>query len=207
MLGSAPELQVNLRGLASRLDPDNSKKLRASVLMDILEGWASQKWIKLNHVTRDVVKLRDIKVAENLGRHQILSDDVLKILYAALGDKKGARLPLQYELERLADEVTDSTQLVWDSKELEQILLWLHQRKIIRLSEGLNLFQHSLKVRVIKGALTRSAVNYYLKIWGYDQERMTRQPPAVRFQAMKSNECWHFDLSPSDLKNDFAAFI
>ena len=29
---------------------------------------------------------------------------------------------------------------------------------------------------------------------------MTRQPPAVRFQAEHSNECWHFDLSPSDLK-------
>lgn len=30
---------------------------------------------------------------------------------------------------------------------------------------------------------------------------MTRQPPAVRFQAEHSNECWHFDLSPSDLKH------
>lgn len=44
-----------------------------------------------------------------------------------------------------------------------------------------------------KGVLTRSTVNYYLKTWGYDQERMTRQPPSVRFQATKSNECWHFD--------------
>jgi len=30
---------------------------------------------------------------------------------------------------------------------------------------------------------------------------MTRQPPAVRFQADNSNDCWHFDLSPSDLKH------
>ena len=52
-----------------------------------------------------------------------------------------------------------------------------------------------------KGALTRSTVNYYLKTWGYDQERMTRRPPAVRFQAEYSNECWHFDLSTSDLKH------
>jgi len=51
-----------------------------------------------------------------------------------------------------------------------------------------------------KGMLTRSTVNYYLKTWGYDHQRMTRQPPAVRFQATHSNECWHFDLSPSDLK-------
>jgi type II secretory pathway predicted ATPase ExeA len=51
-----------------------------------------------------------------------------------------------------------------------------------------------------KGLLTKSTVNYYLKTWGYDHSSMTRQPPAVRFQAESSNECWHFDLSPSDLK-------
>jgi hypothetical protein len=30
---------------------------------------------------------------------------------------------------------------------------------------------------------------------------MTRQPPAVHFQAEHSNDSWHFDLSPSDLKH------
>jgi hypothetical protein len=29
---------------------------------------------------------------------------------------------------------------------------------------------------------------------------MTREPPAVRFQAAQSNAIWHFDMSPSDLK-------
>jgi hypothetical protein len=52
-----------------------------------------------------------------------------------------------------------------------------------------------------KGLLTKTTINRYLKAWGYDQERMTRQPPAVRFQADDSNDCWHFDLSPSDLKH------
>jgi hypothetical protein len=65
------------------------------------------------------------------------------------------------------------------------------------------------------GLLTKTTVNRYLQKWGYDQERMTRQPPAVRFQADDSNDCWHFDkaalrgklppqtcrLSPSDLKH------
>jgi hypothetical protein len=51
------------------------------------------------------------------------------------------------------------------------------------------------------GLLTKTTVNYYLRIWGYDQERMTRQPPAVRFQAENSNDCWQLDLSPSDLKH------
>lgn len=52
-----------------------------------------------------------------------------------------------------------------------------------------------------KGLLTKTTVNRYLKAWGYDTERMTRQPAAVRFQADDSNDCWHFDLSPSDLKH------
>ncbi len=52
-----------------------------------------------------------------------------------------------------------------------------------------------------KKLLSKTTVNRYLKAWGYDQERMTRQPAAVRFQADDSNDCWHFDLSPSDLKH------
>jgi hypothetical protein len=55
-------------------------------------------------------------------------------------------------------------------------------------------------VQLPEGLLSKSTVNYYLKAWGYDQTSMTRQPPAVRFQAELSNDCWHFDLSPSDLK-------
>ncbi len=44
-------------------------------------------------------------------------------------------------------------------------------------------------------------IHYYWSAWGYDLERLTRQPPAVRFQAERSDECWHFDLSPSDFKH------
>lgn len=51
-----------------------------------------------------------------------------------------------------------------------------------------------------QGLLKKSTVNRYLKKWGYDRNTLLRQPPAVRFQAESSNQCWHFDLSPSDLK-------
>ncbi len=50
------------------------------------------------------------------------------------------------------------------------------------------------------GLLKKTTVNRYLKQWGYDKERLSRQPPAVRFEAEYSNQCWHFDLSSSDLK-------
>jgi hypothetical protein len=45
-----------------------------------------------------------------------------------------------------------------------------------------------------------TTVNHHLKRWGYDRPTLLRQPPAVRFQAQHSNDCWQFDLSPSDLK-------
>jgi len=55
--------------------------------------------------------------------------------------------------------------------------------------------------RLAPGRLTASTLNRHLKRLGYDQERMTRQPPAVRFQAERSNALWHFDMSLSDLKH------
>ena len=51
------------------------------------------------------------------------------------------------------------------------------------------------------GRLTASTVNRHLRRLGYDHERMTRPPPAVRFQAECANALWHFDMSPSDLKH------
>lgn len=55
-------------------------------------------------------------------------------------------------------------------------------------------------MRAPQGVLTRSTVNQYLTLWHLDQPRLRRQPPAVRFQAERSNDCWQFDMSPSDLK-------
>jgi hypothetical protein len=40
----------------------------------------------------------------------------------------------------------------------------------------------------------------YLRQFHLDQGRLRREPPAVRFQAELSNDCWQFDMSPSDLK-------
>jgi hypothetical protein len=55
-------------------------------------------------------------------------------------------------------------------------------------------------VQAPKGLLKPPTLNRYLKQWGYDWTTLRRPPPAVRFQARSSNECWQFDLSPSDLK-------
>jgi hypothetical protein len=55
-------------------------------------------------------------------------------------------------------------------------------------------------VRAPAGVLTKSTVNRYLRAWGFDDARLRQPPVATRFQAEHSNDCWHFDASPSDLK-------
>jgi len=51
-----------------------------------------------------------------------------------------------------------------------------------------------------KGMIKKSTINKYLKKWGYTTELCSIEPAVARFQARHSNECWQFDLSPSDLK-------
>ncbi|MGK7915571.1 MAG: IS481 family transposase [Prochloraceae cyanobacterium] len=70
----------------------------------------------------------------------------------------------------------------------------------IRLLEEYGINTPDGLVKAPPGLLKKSTVNRYLNKLGYDLNRLTRQPPAVRFQAEFSNQCWHFDLSPSDLK-------
>jgi hypothetical protein len=55
-------------------------------------------------------------------------------------------------------------------------------------------------MRAPQGVLHKTTSNVYVRQWHVDQPRLTRQPPAVRFEAEHSHDCWPFDLSPSDLK-------
>jgi hypothetical protein len=54
--------------------------------------------------------------------------------------------------------------------------------------------------QVLRGQFRKTTVNRYLRQWGLDHDVLLRAPPAVRFEARASNQCWQFDLSPSDLK-------
>jgi len=56
-------------------------------------------------------------------------------------------------------------------------------------------------VKAPQGLLHKSTVDIYLRQLHLDQGRLQREPPAVRFQALHSNDCWQFDMSPSDLKH------
>jgi hypothetical protein len=76
----------------------------------------------------------------------------------------------------------------------------LSTAEAIRLIETCGIDTPDGHIHAPPGILTRPTVNRYLKQWGYDRTTLLRPPPAVRFQAEYSNDCWHFDLSPSDLK-------
>ena len=55
-------------------------------------------------------------------------------------------------------------------------------------------------VRAPPGLLKRATVDRVLRALGLDHARVVRPIAAVRFQAKRSNDLWHFDMSPSDLK-------
>ncbi len=76
----------------------------------------------------------------------------------------------------------------------------LSTAEAIRLLEEHGINTDNGYLQAPTGLLKKTTVNRYLKQWGYDKERLSRQPPAVRFEAEYSNQCWHFDLSSSDLK-------
>ena len=76
----------------------------------------------------------------------------------------------------------------------------LSTRRAIALLEEHGIETPDGHVRAPAGLLRRATVDRHLLRWGYDQERMSRPPAAVRFEALRSNALWQFDLSPSDLK-------
>ncbi len=76
----------------------------------------------------------------------------------------------------------------------------LSTSEAIRLLEnGIYLGKELIKVE--KEALKKTTVNRFLNQFGLNPTQLEAQRPVSRFQAQYSNECWQFDLSPSDLKN------
>jgi hypothetical protein len=111
------------------------------------------------------------------------------------GDRGTPRVLPQEQLERYC-ELVAAMKLRTANKQGRH----LSTAETIRLLEDYGVETPDGFIRAPKGLLKRSTVNRYLKHWGYDPQTLARQPPAVRFQAVHSNDCWHFDLSPSDLK-------
>jgi hypothetical protein len=77
----------------------------------------------------------------------------------------------------------------------------LSTQRAIELLEQYGVETSQGLIRAPQGVLHKTTVNVYLHQWHLDHPRLTRQSPAVRFEAEQSNDCWQFDMSPSDLKH------
>lgn len=100
------------------------------------------------------------------------------------------------ELERYCEVIAAITVRTCNKKQR-----CLPTTQAIKLLETFGVETDQGLLKASPGQLKRTTIEKYLREWGYDRATLSRQPPAVRFQAQKSNECWHFDLSPSDLKH------
>lgn len=102
----------------------------------------------------------------------------------------------QAEMERYAEIVAALKLRTLNKKDRR-----LSTRRAIELLEEDGVETPDGLVRAPKGLLKRPTLDRFMRAAGYDHARITRPSPAVRFQARRSNELWHFDMSPSDLKH------
>jgi ATP-dependent DNA helicase RecQ len=173
LLGDRPQVQLICRGLATHLDPDGSKKIGAAKLIEILEGWDFLGWIDLRRVNRDVVVVGKVRIPEFFDSHTTLVENTIEELFKALDKTTGARLRLEQDLGQLLANVNErSHPLVWSAEQLEKALVWMHRHRLLRLTDGLNLFHQAMKVKVFKGASVVTVASKYPKevVPHYDEQ-------------------------------------
>ena len=146
---------------------------------------------------------RAIQIAAVAELYGISTTTVYRALYAFRkphavhrADHGKPRLLPQTELERYC-ELIAALKLRTTNKKGRHI----STGRAIELMEDYGVETAQGLVKAPKGLLRRPTVNRYLLLLRLDQPRLLREPPAVRFQAEYSNDCWQFDMSPSDLKH------
>ena len=155
LLSDRQEIQINCRGLATRLDPGGTEKLSAAKILDILEGWKYLGWIEYRRVNRDIVVVKKFTAKENFDAYSILIKNIISDLYDSvdktLEKTSGARLRLQIDINDLLSKVNQlSDPQTFELEDLEKAIAWMHRHRLIRLADGINLFYQAMKVRLLK---------------------------------------------------------
>lgn len=202
-------VQVNLSALVLRINCE--KKPKASDLMSILEAWEHQKWIRLKKIKNHLVRIENLeRVEENLENQKLLTESILDLFYESLGNIKGARLRVIYNLEEILEQVNQKNKPIQHTeKELKDSLHWLHQQEIIRLTEGLSLFHQSLKVKVFKGARIDTITTRYPEIKNYYEEQEWRTNVMIQYGKIQDSNCRqqlardYFQLSREEFENQY----
>ena len=222
LVGQRSRLQLNLRGLATRLDSGNRQKLEAAQLLAILEGWQTLRWLQLQRPSAGLIELRPAGqlsdplalVIDRLPQHHAFCRRVLACLYAEIDRTAevttGARLRLQWDLEQLLQAVCQRPPTAADAIALKRSLLWLHQQDVLRLTDGLLLFRQALKLRVIKGADIRAIARHYRALSEHYAEQTRKTHLLLQYGQLANNETArqqlvtdYFTLSPEALAETY----
>jgi len=160
LLSDRQEIQINCRGLATRLDPGRTEKLSAAKILDILEGWKYLGWIEYRRVNRDIVIIKKFTAKENFDTYSILIKNIIDILYRELGEQSGARLRLLiddiHDLLAKVNQLSDPQ--TFELEDLEKAIAWMHRHRLIRLADGINLFYQAMKVRLLKSVADKNTL-------------------------------------------------
>ena len=111
-------------------------------------------------------------------------------------DKGKPRILSQNEMEKYC-EIVAALRIRTTNKKGRQ----MSTSQAIRILEETGVQVGKEFLRLPKGVLNKTTVNRYLRAWKLDAASCARESPSSSFQAEYSNDCWQFDLSPSDLKH------
>lgn len=146
--------------------------------------------------------IRSILVKETASLYGVSVDTVYRALRKARTVKTVARSD-RGKLRKLSNEDMELYCEIIAAMKIRTCNQKGHHLSTVRAIELLENYGMDTPYGFIKpepGLLNKSTINHYLKAWDYDLDSLKQPTPAVRFQANHSNECWQFDLSPSDLK-------
>lgn len=110
-------------------------------------------------------------------------------------DHGSTRVAARSDMERFA-EIVAALKIRTSNKKGRH----LSTERAIELLETTGVETPEGLVRAPSGLLKRPTIDRLLRTSGLDYARVIRPTAAVRFQARHANQLWHFDMSPSDLK-------
>lgn len=199
-------LTIHLRGLAQHLSEelsphnhktnavDTSHGIRAETLMLLLDHWVNRRWLKIERRSHSVVRIQVATlstVAEEIEAEQSLAAATLDAIYGIIGSQTGARLRIALEMQELTRLVNANARIAPRSitlDELENVMLALHHRGVLRIVEGLRLLQQALRVRVIPGAPVSIVHRGYPQIEEHYRLQTHRTHMMIHYGAIAQDE-------------------
>lgn len=175
-LGNKNSIQLNLRALVSQLDPDYSQKLKGEILLKILENWSRFGWVKFSLMRSNIVRVFyvDESISKDIEKHHDCCSLLIEVLYREMEGQTSAKY-ITTDVGHLAEKLSQMTPARrWYFRDIKQALQGLVHLKLIRITEGTNLFQQAMKVRVFKQKNISTIKKHYLILENFYKEEIRR---------------------------------